>query len=438
MSHLPDDPPTSSFELKVIFLRELADGYREAREAQEGLLHENRRAAALGTLHDFFHRIAGFAARVDLHLLGHLAAVCERALARATPSDAPVDGPFVRMVAEGLDGVAYVLDQHGTGPTERPLPRQSRIEALAVPDSLGEGRQLSKILVVDDDVFSAALIDHTLRTAGFMSSFVHSGEQAMHRIEEELPDLIVMDVMMPEMDGFELCRRVRSHPALQFTPIIFVTRKGDVEQRIRGLEVGANDYVAKPFEPAELVARVRSHLQRLSLLREMAIRDGLTRCFNHRFFKLRLDQEMARAKRYDQPLSVAMIDIDHFKRINDELGHATGDHVLSHLADVIHASVRSTDVVARYGGEEFAVLMVHAGAAESTIVGNRIRQRVEGHPFVPGDAVATSGAIQRLTVSIGLTEMALDDTPASFLERADQAMYDAKRGGRNNLRVAAA
>jgi diguanylate cyclase (GGDEF)-like protein len=304
-----------------------------------------------------------------------------------------------------------------------------------VPESVGEGRQLSKILVVDDDSFSASLIDNTLRSSGFISSFTTDSTEALDRIEKELPDLVVLDVAMPEIDGFELCRRVRSHPALAFTPIIFVTRKGELEERVRGLEVGGNDYIAKPFEPRELVARVRSHLTRLAALRQMAIRDGLTRCFNHRYFKSRLDQELQRAARYDQPLAIAMVDADHFKRVNDEHGHLAGDLVLAHLANIILACVRGTDVVARYGGEEFALLMIHSGEREAQLIGERIRTRVEATRFPISDAKGDTVTTLELTVSTGVAVFQRGDDAAALIGRADRALYDAKEQGRNAVRI---
>jgi diguanylate cyclase (GGDEF)-like protein len=223
---------------------------------------------------------------------------------------------------------------------------------------------------------------------------------------------------------------VRAHPLLQSTPIIFVTRKGDVEQRVRGLQVGGNDYLAKPFDPQELVARVRSHLQRMSELRELAIRDGLTRCYNHKYFKGRLEIEIGRARRYKAGLTAGMLDVDHFKKINDDHGHPAGDAVLSHLASLITASVRSTDVVARYGGEEFAFLLIDAAVEEATIITDRLRERIAGHRFELAEA--SIGC----TVSIGLAPLKPDDTSQSFLQRADAALYVAKRGGRNRIWVA--
>jgi diguanylate cyclase (GGDEF)-like protein len=295
---------------------------------------------------------------------------------------------------------------------------------------------LSKVLVIDDDPLSAGLVDGCLRTAGYLSITCSDAGRALDVVNNELPDLIILDVVMPGLDGFELCRRIREHPALQFTPIIFVTRKGDVEQRVRGLEVGGNDYLGKPFEPQELIARVRSHLQRLSALREVAIRDGLTRCYNHKYFKTRVAQEIARSKRYKAPLTLGMLDIDHFKHVNDRYGHVAGDSVLSQLSSIVMASVRSTDVVARYGGEEFGLLLVQSGSDEATIGTNRLRERVAGRRFPllePGSA--SDQPEIPLTVSIGVAQLRPDDDLEQLLRRADTALYEAKASGRNQVRV---
>jgi diguanylate cyclase (GGDEF)-like protein len=304
------------------------------------------------------------------------------------------------------------------------------------PSWSGDERVLSKVLVIDDDPFSAGLIDSCLRSAGFMSVTCSDPERALEVINGELPDLIILDVVMPKVDGFDLCRRVRSHPALQFTPVIFVTRKGDVEQRVRGLEVGGNDYIAKPFEPQELIARVRSHLIRLAALREVAIRDGLTRCYNHKYFKVRLAQEIARAKRYQSALTIGMLDVDHFKTVNDSYGHIAGDAVLAHLSGIVVASVRSTDVVGRYGGEEFGLLLVQAGAEEAAIITNRLRERVAGQRFPLPELPSGPAALDiPVTVSIGVAQLIDDDDLESLLHRADQALYEAKAAGRNQVRV---
>ncbi len=434
-----DIPPEAAFELKLVFLRELDARYREARAAHDRLMQQPEDPKAARDLRDFFHRIAGTAHAVELPVLGHLAAVCEGLGDQLLDKQVANPAATVSLFADALAAVASVLENRGQPlPAERPPRPPVDTAGLVQPGPGGDDRVLSKILVVDDDPFSAGLIDGCLRAAGFMSSYVCEPEGALKMIHEELPDLIILDVVMPDLDGFDLCRRIREQPSLQFTPVIFVTRKGDVDQRIRGLAVGGNDYIAKPFEPKELVARVRSHLQRLSELRDMATRDGLTRCYNHKYFKMRVDQEIARARRYKLDLAVAMMDIDHFKRINDTHGHQAGDAVLSHLANLVLASVRSTDVVARYGGEEFGILFIQAAAAEAEIITQRMRNRIASHAF----AVPTAGGSEippvPVTVSIGVTQFATEDNLYSLIHRADGALYQAKEAGRNQVRIAPA
>jgi diguanylate cyclase (GGDEF)-like protein len=425
-----DLSPEEAFELKLLFLQELGAGVDRARVAL-GLLTANARdASALVELRGFFHRISGTADAVELPLLARLASACEAMADLLADGSAQPTARSLRIFSDGIAGVESVLGRSAQA-------TQSALQQTD-PAALIAGSAPSRILVVDDDPFSARLIDSVLRAAGFTSSYCCEPESAFDTIVAESPDLLILDVVMPQMDGFDLCRRVRAHPALALTPVIFVTRRGDVEQRVRGLQVGGNDYVAKPFEPQELVARVRSHLQRLAELREMAVRDGLTRCYNNKYFKVRLDQEVIRARRHGTDLTLGMLDIDHFKRINDTFGHPAGDAVLAHLASILTASVRSTDVVARYGGEEFGFLLVEAATDEAAIITNRLRERIARHRFeLPlgphGEPLALS-----CTVSIGIAQFQGEDTVTSLLSRADAALYRAKSDGRNLVRVAEA
>jgi diguanylate cyclase (GGDEF)-like protein len=425
-------PPDDGQQLRDLFLKELADGQRRAREAHDRLRRADGDAKALGELRMFFHRIAGTAESVGYGLLGRLAAACEGAADLLVETGAPVGKTALQIFADGLLGVTDLLAVE-TGRTPSVPPPRSVSELSPVITIEG---QPSRILVVDDDPFSARLVDNVLRGAGFASSYCCEPGRAFEVILAEQPDLVILDVVMPGVDGFDLCQRIRAHAGLQLTPIIFVTRKGDVEQRVRGLQVGGNDYVAKPFEPQELVARVRSHLQRLSELREMAIRDGLTRCYNNKYFKARTEQELIRARRYGAELTLGMLDIDHFKRVNDTFGHPAGDAVLAHLASLLTASVRSTDVVARFGGEEFGFLLIESAVPESAIITNRLRERIAKHEFhIP--SLSGSDLVISCTVSIGLGSFMPGDSPAQLLARADAALLSAKQGGRNQVRVGA-
>ena len=419
-----------AFELKLIFLRELGSGHVTAKAALEQLRKDPSDRAPVLELRNFFHKLAGNAAAVDLVLLGRLAAACETAADALLEGSLAAEKHALQIFVEGMGGVASVLE----GEVRAGTPEQPEAEPVQEGQSRPAGA-VSRILVIDDDPFSARLVDGVLRAAGFESSFVCEPDRAFDAIRQGNPDLIILDVVMPQMDGFRLCQRVRAHPGLQLTPIIFVTRKGDVEQRVRGLQVGGNDYVAKPFEPQELVARVRSHLQRLAELRELAVRDGLTRCYNSKYFKMRLETELARARRSNLDLTLGLLDVDYFKKINDSYGHPAGDAVLAHLASILTASVRSADVVARYGGEEFGFLLVEAALPEASIITERLRERIARHrfevPALDGDML-TLGA----TVSIGLAPFKAGDTPHSILQRADSALYEAKNSGRNRVWVA--
>jgi diguanylate cyclase (GGDEF)-like protein len=422
------------FELRLVFLRELEANYKQARDRLDRLLKHPDDADSLLGLRDFFHKIAGTAHAVDLPLLGNLAAVCERA-ANLVRAGGSFDG-FLPIFGDGMTGIATVLASHGALPS--PAVAWPFSEKGLTQPGMGEERVLSKILVVDDDPFSANLIDNCLRAAGFMSSYCCDPEKALETIASELPDLIVMDVVMPNIDGFELCRRIRSHPAMQLTPVIFVTRRGDLEQRVEGLEAGGNDYIAKPFEPQELVARVRSHLERLATLRDMAIRDGLTRCYNHKHFRIRLSQEISRCQRYKRALSLAFLDVDHFREINEAHGHPTGDRVLSRLGSLILASVRSTDVVARYSGDEFGLLLVETTAKEADVIAARLLQRIAAHhqEWSRGDeSQEPNHPPLPVTVSMGVTGLLPDDTMESLVKRADVALREAKAAGRGQVKV---
>jgi diguanylate cyclase (GGDEF)-like protein len=420
-----------AFELKLIFLRELGTGYATAKIAHEALRADPADRPAIDTLRQFFHRIAGTAETVGFPLLGRLASACEAMGEALLEGTMQPSRKSLQALGEGVAGVAWVLE--APSKEESAPEREPPAQAEALQTAALGGAQ--RILVVDDDPFSARLVDSVLRGAGFQSTFCCDPDKAFQTILSENPDLIILDVVMPRMDGFRLCQRVRAHPGLQLTPIIFVTRKGDVEQRVRGLQLGGNDYVAKPFEPQELVARVRSHLQRLSELRELAIRDGLTRCYNNKYFKMRMEHELFRARRLGTGLVLGMLDVDHFKRLNDSYGHPAGDAVLSHLASILTASVRSSDVVARYGGEEFGFLLVEAAVPEATIITERLRERIARHRFeVP--AVQNDLITLGCTVSIGLAALQPADTAASLLARADSALYEAKNTGRNRVWVA--
>jgi diguanylate cyclase (GGDEF)-like protein len=234
------------------------------------------------------------------------------------------------------------------------------------------------------------------------------------------PDLILLDVDMPDPNGFEVCRRLKLNEVLANTPIVFLTGAGTTEEKIRGLELGALDYITKPFDPAELRARVRAALRlkfMMDLLARKAQIDALTGLWNRRYFDQRFEAELSLACRGKRPLAVLMIDLDRFKSINDNHGHPAGDEMLRRIAQVLAQSVRTEDVVCRYGGEEFAIIApgISSGAAD---LSERLRAVVERHEV--------------MTVSIGWAA-SVAQPDQSLLQSADAALGRAKKAGRNRV-----
>ncbi len=420
-------PITIPLELKALFLRETSENLQKAKKSFAQLQEAPDNHQNLEDVGHFFHRLAGTAHSLEYPTLGRLSMICEN-LAQLIQEGMVSDrSKAIEIFSDGLAAVEEILQQNTSDSRNKaPIP-------IPLSNRSTQNSNKFRIMVIDDDPFSASLIDNCLRSAGFISSCCTKPEKTLQALDEERPDLLILDVDMPEMNGFDLCRLIRKHPAMTFTPVIFVTRKGDVEQRVHGLEVGGNDYISKPFDPQELVARVRSHLQRLSALQDMAIRDGLTRCFNHKYFKIRLGHEIERAKRYNVPFCLVMLDIDFFKKVNDTWGHPAGDAVLIHLANIIAASVRSTDCLARYGGEEFGIMLIEAGEKEAAIIANRLRERVAQETVILPEHPEIK---IHITVSVGIAEFEPRDSLESLLERADSALYLAKARGRNRVETA--
>jgi len=306
-----------------------------------------------------------------------------------------------------------------------------------------------KLVVVDDDPVSRRWVIDTLGKAGYEVVEGTDGQQALSLARDERPDLLLLDVEMPGMGGPEVCRIIKGNKSFGFLPIILMTARDDVQTKVEGLELGADDYLIKPLNPLELLARVKSML-RLKRLQDEVIRtnerltainerlqalsttDGLLGISNRMSFDKRIAYEFQRSDRYGKPLALLILDLDHFKRVNDTHGHPFGDKVLKAIADLLVDSVRQVDFVARYGGEEMVVALPETNRDQALIVAERIRSRVEALEVVDGDI--RSG----VTVSIGLSVCPHEivGNVKALLKEADDALYRAKQDGRNCIRVA--
>ncbi|MEY4755308.1 MAG: hypothetical protein RJA34_206 [Pseudomonadota bacterium] len=303
------------------------------------------------------------------------------------------------------------------------------------PSRLPTGNQSKpRLLLVDDQAINIQLL-HREFAGDYEMNMATSGEQALRICKDQVPDLILLDVEMPGLNGFDVCERLKADTATRDIPVIFVTAHNDVSQETRGLEVGAVDFIAKPINPKVVRARVRTHItlkQQSDLLRELAFHDGLTSLFNRRLFDERLSFEWRRAERDGSPLSLIMLDVDFFKLFNDEYGHQAGDDCLRQVAGVLEsATSRAGDIAARYGGEEFACILPHTDLAGALRVAGKLEEQVRALAITHHASCAAAV----VTISLGVaTKPAqvkhrhMDQN--SLLALADAQLYAAKEAGR--------
>lgn len=307
-----------------------------------------------------------------------------------------------------------------------------------VNNDLMNSRVPQTLLLVDDvpanlDVLLEHLQDEQVRLLA-----ATSGKDALRLARQDPPDLILLDVMMPDMDGYEVLRQLKDHTATREVPVIFVTAMSDSVDETRGLAMGAVDYIAKPFVVPVLKARVKNHLalkRKSDLLVHLAQIDGLTGISNRRHLETRLGQEWDRCQRHGRPLSLVMIDVDHFKPFNDHYGHGQGDDCLRHVSRALRAcSRRSGDLLARYGGEEFMALLPDTTAEQAIRTAEELRKAVQSL----GIAHHYSSSADTVTASLGVATLVPSklSTVDQLMEAADKALYLAKRAGRNCVRKA--
>jgi two-component system cell cycle response regulator len=269
-----------------------------------------------------------------------------------------------------------------------------------------------------------------------------TGSEAISRIRSDKIDLILLDILLPDMTGFEICQRLKEMDKNFDAPIIIITCLHDLESRITGLELGVDDFLVKPINRQELAVRIRALLEKKQQLNKLrthyetalnsAIYDWLSGVYNHGYFKRFLDLEIKRSLRQSYPVSLIMIDIDDFKGYNDSLGHAEGDKILKELAQVLKNATREVDLVSRYGGDEFAVILPYADKQGGAKVARRIEQAIRAHDFLPG----RSEQLKRLTCSIGVAAFPSDaSTGEELIQNADAMLYTAKQRGKNQVYV---
>lgn len=295
-----------------------------------------------------------------------------------------------------------------------------------------------KLLVVDDQRINILVLNELFREDCdvFMAT---GGEQALQVCRAQLPDLVLLDVQMDGIDGYEVCRRLKADAESRNIPVIFITAQGGEADEVRGLQLGAVDFIAKPINPIIVRARVQTHLTlklQSDILRSMALLDGLTGVANRRKFDEQLLRDWRQSQREQTSLSLILVDVDHFKRYNDHYGHQAGDAALQAVARVLTSTLRRPhDLLARYGGEEFVGVLPNTGLSEAVELAERMQAGVRALNLEHSG----SPEAQVVTISLGVaTVVARSDlAPQALVEAADQQLYAAKQAGRARVCAAA-
>jgi len=305
------------------------------------------------------------------------------------------------------------------------------------------------LLIVDDSSSIRESLIKLMKPSSLFSLILEAenGTNALEILLKKEIHFVISDVVMPHLDGYKLLSLIRNHERYHDLPFILLTSKKDSKSKIKGISMGASDFVTKPFDQNELMARVKNLLQTKSMqeelrrknheleklnqkLKELSVTDSLTNLYNRRFFNERLSIELQRSKRYQLNLACLLLDLDHFKTINDTFGHQKGDHVLQEVAHMVKSLCRSHDVAARFGGEEFILFLCQTHKEAALKIAERIRGDIESFPFLE----KTENSIS-ITVSIGVSGFPHPDIQnvQDMIQCADEALYSAKRAGRNKV-----
>lgn len=288
-----------------------------------------------------------------------------------------------------------------------------------------------RVLIVENQHTIASYYKMVLEMAGMEVRFELNTNNVLNQVREYHPDLVLMDTFLPKIKGTDLAKVIRQIDEFVSLPIIFLSSEDDFSKRIEALNLGGDDYLIKPIKAAHLIAVTKSRLERLQTLRKYMVRDSLTNLLNHTTFRSVLTQEIIRSKRQKLTMALAMMDLDHFKLVNDTFGHATGDSVIKSMSRLLQQRLRKSDIIGRYGGEEFVALLLDCDAEQAQMIMDDIRVHFSKIEFTPKETKKLS-----VTFSCGISTFPEFSSAQDLSDAADQALYAAKANGRNQILIA--
>ena len=398
---------------KKIFLQEVECGLPTARIALTALSIQGLTTENFKTLYRYAHTLKGSGQMVGLRDIAEPAAEINTALSLIEEYGVPLADGLQKFIAAKLDEIAVELKR-----LEEQPPAELKYDVTNV------ARKGSQVLLVDDDAAVTKLVKERLAREGFCVTICHDTIEADQFLLTTQPDIILLDIMLPGENGIDFCRRFRSSSTNEIIPIIFFTVKSELQDKLAGFANGADDYLAKPFEMEELVARIHAVLTRLETLQDFAWIDEMTQVYNRRYLRRRLAEEIAQGQSIH--CTIVMIDLNKFKSVNDNYGHSTGDKVLKAVASLITQTLRTTDIVCRYGGDEFVLIFPGSSRHVVNKVLERLKQRLAANPIL----VTVAGNQIFITLSAGIVSFPEDGSSCDeLLGLADKAMYCAKAGG---------
>ncbi|RKY36293.1 MAG: hypothetical protein DRP78_04025 [Candidatus Omnitrophota bacterium] len=291
----------------------------------------------------------------------------------------------------------------------------------------------SKILIVEDSIEDIEYLQNILQSENYQLINAKNGTTALALLDKEIPDLVILDILLPDIDGYEICRRIRKDERFFSLPVLFHTKVSTIDEKLIGLEMGASDFLTKGSDVRELLVRIRNLLSKKKIIDEkikFSVLDSLTSTYNRLYFQHRLDDEFQRSKRYENIFSCVIIDVDNFKKVNNTFGYITGDSVLKNLADTMRQNIRTADILCRYGGDEFAALLPETDLRSAYLVAEKMRQFIMSYDLGKNDSSVS------LTVSSGVSCFNKDIKSTDVLmDQANHALCLAKEKGCNQTRV---